>query len=269
MDNASLADDRCVSARGEIAGVCFSAGECQELYCQLCEWLRSGRRNRRFITYVNPHVFNLAQHHRTLHLILRTADMIAVDGIGFAAAIRWLTGHPQKRTVMTPLFDKVLGTRDLPELRAVLVGGSRQVMERGGAAMNALSKRIRIVATCDGYATEAEHLNFLQKNDDVDIVLIAMGSPRSEELMIKAGDICAPKVFWNIGGGTLHFYAGTLKRVPECISRLGLQWVWRILHEPTIAPRYVIGIPRFLATILRFRMQHTRQLEKVYGSAYR
>jgi len=260
-----------VNAIGEIAGVCFSSGTRLELYRETCEWLRSDRRESRLITYVNPHVFNLAQRNRALHVVLRTADMIAVDGIGFAAAVRWLTGHRQTRTVMTPLFDEVLGTEGLPPLRAVLIGGKPDVMERGAAAMNRVSRRIKVVATCNGYATKAEYLKFIEANADVDLVLVAMGSPRSEELMIAAREICTPKAFWNIGGGTLHFYAGTLKRVPERISRLGLQWAWRIVHEPTIAPRYVIGIPRFLLTILRFRFraQQTHEPEKVYDSAYR
>ena len=257
------------SAKGELGGVCFSRGTNRELYDVVCAWLRSATRSSRLITYVNPHVFNLARSNSTLQVLLRKADMIAVDGAGFALAVRWLTGHRQTRTVMTPLFDDVLATENLPELHAVLIGGVSEVLERGAAAINLASRRIKIVATCSGYATRAEHCDFLRAHRDVDIVMIAMGTPRSEELMLDAPELCAPKVLWNIGGGTLHFYAGTLKRVPERVSRLGMQWLWRIVHEPRIASRYLIGIPRFLATILRFRLQQTTQPEKVYGRAYR
>jgi exopolysaccharide biosynthesis WecB/TagA/CpsF family protein len=151
----------------------------------------------------------------------------------------------------------------------VLIGGVPAVLENGARAINRASQRIEIVATCQGYAAPEEHLNFLREHSDVDIVLVAMGSPRSEELIAPARDVCAPKLFWNIGGGTLHFYAGTLKRVPERISKLGLQWLWRIVHEPAIAPRYLIGIPNFLASVIRCRIQQSTQQRRTYGSAYR
>jgi len=255
--------------KADIAGIAFTKGTRQELCQTICGWLAGDLKPGRTATYVNPHVFNLAMRNETLRGFLNAADLVAVDGIGFALAVRWLTGYPQARTVMTPLFDDVVGTCTLPTLRAVLIGGRPTVLEKGVSAINRASARIKIIATYHGYGSVEEHIEFLQAHSDIDVVLIAMGSPRSEELIVRAREVCRPKVFWNIGGGTLHFYAGTLKRVPECISRLGLQWLWRILHEPTIAPRYIVGIPRFVASVARSRLQKPTQQERVYGSAYR
>ena len=258
-----------VGAKADIDGVFFSPETRSELCSGICGWLRSDSKHGRIATYVNPHVFNVAKRNQTLRDLLRTADIVAVDGIGFALAVRWLTGYAQTRTVMTPLFDDVLATETLPQLRAVLIGGATEVMEEGAKAINRATGRIEIIATYHGYATCDEHLHFLRAHSEIDVVLVAMGSPRSEELIARARGVCAPKLFWNIGGGTLHFYAGTLKRVPQRISRLGLQWLWRIVHEPTIAPRYVIGVPKFLASVARCRIQKTTQPAKIYGSAYR
>ena len=244
----------CIGAKGEIAGVSFSRGTIADLESLICGWLRSRPFAPRLITYVNPHVFNLSRKHETLRRVLQTADVIAVDGIGFAVAVRWLTGRVQTRTVMTPLFDRVLSNQNVPPLRAILVGGRPAVAKRGAEAINCASLGLRVIATCDGYASEARHLEFLQAHADADAVLVAMGSPRSEAFMAMAREVSSAKVLWNIGGGTLHFYAGTLKRVPLWVSRLGLQWLWRIAHEPWIAPRYFIGIPQFIASLVRLRI---------------
>jgi exopolysaccharide biosynthesis WecB/TagA/CpsF family protein len=100
-------------------------------------------------------------------------------------------------------------------------------------------------------------LDFVREHKDADLILVAMATPRSEEFMIRAAPLLPGKVLWNIGGGTLNFYAGTLPRVPTIVSKLCLQWLWRILCEPKIASRYFIGIPQFIRSVFRLRRQQT------------
>ena len=39
-------------------------------------------------------------------------------------------------------------------------------------------------------------------------------------------------------GSTLNYLAGTVKRAPVALQRLGLEWLWRIKEEPRLARRY-------------------------------
>lgn len=273
MGKASIAPGAaelsCLSRKRELDEIGFSPETAEELYTSICYGLQGLRERTRFVSYVNPHVFNLAKSNEKVRRFLGTADVVTVDGLGFALAVRWLLGHGQTRTVMTPLFDRVLATDDLPTLRAVLIGGTAPVVQQGAAAMNRASRRIQVVSTCHGYAAMEEHLAFLREHPDADLVLVAMGTPRSEELMLAARDLFGGKLFWNIGGGTLHFYAGIQKRVPAWVSRIGLQWLWRIAHEPAIAPRYFVGIPRFLAFLIRACFRNHQTIPEAYGRAYR
>jgi UDP-N-acetyl-D-mannosaminuronic acid transferase (WecB/TagA/CpsF family) len=75
-----------------------------------------------------------------------------------------------------------------------------------------------------------------------------------------ASQLFPGKLYWNIGGGTLRFHAGTQRRVPRIVSILGTQWLWRMVFEPRIAPRYVIGIPVFAKHLL-----HARRAEMKKG----
>lgn len=258
-----------LSRKADLEGVGFSPESHDELYAAVCQWLRGRRGTTCVLGYVNPHVFNLARSNDQVRRFLQSADVVTVDGLGFALAVRWLMGHRQTRTVTSCLFDRVLATEDLPKLRAVLIGGSRLIAERGAAAMNRVARRIEITAVCPGYQPVEDHLAFLREHLNADAVFVAMGTPYSEELILAARELFPGKLFWSIGGGTLHYYAGTLRRVPQWVSSAGLQWLWRILYEPGIAPRYLVGIPRFLAHLLESRKQRAPNVMQVYGRAHR
>ncbi|HXJ59116.1 MAG TPA: WecB/TagA/CpsF family glycosyltransferase [Verrucomicrobiae bacterium] len=233
---------------GEVA---YSRGAFEEFYQLIGGWLLGERSENLTISYVNPHVFNLAQRHASLRAFLGQADLVTVDGLGIALGARLINGRRQTRTVMTPLFDQVLATPHLPRLTAALIGGSAPVVANGAAAINRASPWLKVRKVHHGYAALAESMEFLRAEPETDLVLVAMGSPRSEEFIQEAAGHFSGKLFWNIGGGTLHFYAGTLRRVPPWVSRLGVQWLWRICHEPAIAPRYFVGIPVFLSSLAR------------------
>ena len=246
----SVASEQAFPTKERLGVVSYSRGTLAEQHAALCAWLRGGRTTSCMIGYVNPHVYNLAKRDSTLQEFLARADLVSVDGLGISAGVLLVNGHWQTRTVMTPLFDRVLATQDLPALRAVLIGGTEGVMTKGAAAINRATRTIKIVAMRNGYQPIAEYLSFLEEQSEAEVVLIAMGTPRSEQLALAAVARFPSKLFWNIGGGTLHFYAGTLSRVPPIVSSLGMQWLWRIVHEPRVAPRYIIGIPVFLASMV-------------------
>lgn len=66
-----------------------------------------------------------------------------------------------------------------------------------------------------------------------DILFIAMGSPRQEKWMSEyAGKLTTVKVCQGIGG-TLDTIAGTVKRAPVFWQKLGLEWFYRLLCQPS------------------------------------
>ena len=64
-----------------------------------------------------------------------------------------------------------------------------------------------------------------------DIMLVAMGSPKQENLIQGLRpDLPAT---WMIGvGATFSFVAGDVRRAPLIVQRLNLEWFWRFSHEP-------------------------------------
>ena len=82
-------------------------------------------------------------------------------------------------------------------------------------------------------------------------MLIGAGSPRSESLANLARGLLPDAVVFHCGAGTLKTWAGTKRRAPAWLSRAGLEWLHRVAFEPHARARYLVGGPRFVASLLR------------------
>jgi N-acetylglucosaminyldiphosphoundecaprenol N-acetyl-beta-D-mannosaminyltransferase len=53
-------------------------------------------------------------------------------------------------------------------------------------------------------------------------------------------------------GAVLDFYSGSIKRAPNFMIKMGLEWFYRFIMEPRrLWRRYIIGNAKFILLILR------------------
>ena len=72
------------------------------------------------------------------------------------------------------------------------------------------------------------------------LLLVALGCPKQEKWMFQARAGYAPAVALGIGA-SLDFIAGKVRRAPAWMSRVGLEWLYRLLQEPRrMASRYLV-----------------------------
>ena len=85
-----------------------------------------------------------------------------------------------------------------------------------------------------------------------EILLIAMGMPKQEFLSKKIKEFYKDKLIVINGGAILDFMTGKIKRAPKILTKIGLEWLYRLYLEPLrLFRRYVIGIPFFLYRIFK------------------
>nr|WP_294548632.1 WecB/TagA/CpsF family glycosyltransferase [uncultured Rhodopila sp.] len=102
-------------------------------------------------------------------------------------------------------------------------------------------------------AAFAAAVSFVRDNP-ARFVFLAVGSPRQERLaaaIAAAGDATGTGLCI---GASLEFLAGRRRRAPRWISRMGLEWLFRLACEPRrLARRYLIDSPRVIALLWRQR----------------
>ena len=50
-------------------------------------------------------------------------------------------------------------------------------------------------------------------------------------------------------GGTFDYEAGKIKRAPKLFQKLGIEWLWRLIQQPSRIKR-MMQLPQYLIKIL-------------------
>jgi N-acetylglucosaminyldiphosphoundecaprenol N-acetyl-beta-D-mannosaminyltransferase len=178
---------------------------------------------------LNPEMVMMARRSPAFNSVLESAALIVPDGIGLVRALR-RRGHPEAARVGgADLIGAYLPEAERHEHRIALVGGAAGVAAAARDRMVDAHPRIQVVAVSDGRPGKATALEIEQSKPDM--VLAAYGGGRQELFLARyLGPIGAAA---GIGvGGSLDFLAGRVRRAPQAVRRIGLEWAWRLAVQP-------------------------------------
>ncbi len=203
------------------------------------------------IGFINPHVYNCAVEQPDVAAFLEGCQYVCIDGVGVTVAARLLHRVALPRVVATDLFDDFVGL-DRP-LRGLLIGTTAAEAVAAADKINARSAGLHIVEAVDGFRDLADYEILLAHHQRIDALLVGAGSPKSEQILLRARELCPTALLFHIGAGTIKLYADTKRKAPGLLSRLGLEWVHRIVFEPHTRSRYIGGAWKFASDLIRSR----------------
>jgi N-acetylglucosaminyldiphosphoundecaprenol N-acetyl-beta-D-mannosaminyltransferase len=84
-----------------------------------------------------------------------------------------------------------------------------------------------------------------------DIVFLGIGSPRQEKAAIYLYKNLPNKTNIQAVGAVFDFISGQQTRAPNALSALGLEWLWRFIHDPKrMFARIFVDVYKYLAIVL-------------------
>jgi N-acetylglucosaminyldiphosphoundecaprenol N-acetyl-beta-D-mannosaminyltransferase len=197
-----------------------------------------------------------AERHAAFRDAYARADLRLADGMPIVWAARLLG---------SPLPEKVSGSDLIVPLarmaadrqwRVYLLGGGAGVAAEAGEKM-AHELDVRLVGTdapsidADGGSDTADETLDRIRAARPDLLLVAFGAPKQELWIDRYGEHIAPAVAVAVGG-SLDFFTGRVRRAPAWMSRVGLEWLYRLLQEPgRMWRRYLIEDPIFVVIVAR------------------
>ena len=205
----------------------------------------------------NPEIIMLARQDERLCTILNQADLVVPDGIGVVIASKFQKGMKLKQRVAG--YDLVQNTMKQAVNRFsantgykyYFLGSKPGVAEKAAEEMRKTYPGIQIVGTHDGYFKQENIPKIIDDINDsmANIVLVALGAPK-QELWIEEYKGLLKHVRVAIGvGGSLDVMAGVAKRAPLIYQKLGLEWFYRLVKEPTRIKRMLV-LPQFLLEVI-------------------
>ena len=184
----------------------------------------------------NAVMLDACRRDRSLAALLEHASVSLPDGVG----VLWAA-----RRQGTPLFERVAGidfgeallARAAKErLRVFLLGGGDGVALKAARNLKARYAGLCVCGTHWGYfdKTGEENRRVLTRirESRADVLLVCFGFPMQERWIVdNLHNLTTLRTVAALGG-SLDVWAGKAKRAPEAVSRMGMEWAWRMAHEP-------------------------------------
>ena len=182
------------------------------------------------------------------------AELSLADGQPIVWASR-LLGHSLPAKISgSDLLVPVLRMAGVRGYRVYLLGGAeglgaraaeRIERELGCAVCGVDSARIGLTALPDEDAVLAR-----VAAAGPHLLLVFLGAPKGERFIDRARPGLGSVVALSLGA-SLDFYMGRVRRAPPWMSRAGLEWAFRLAHEPRrLARRYLWDDPRFVRILV-------------------
>lgn len=168
--------------------------------------------------------------------LLNAATLSLADGMGVMLLAR-RQGTPFVEKVSGIEFGEALMERAAEQgLRVFLLGGKEGVAHRAADNLCLRYPKLQICGAHNGYfdknGEENEALLSSLSALRPDILLVCFGFP-AQELWMRDNLPHLPFLRVAAGlGGSLDVWAGDVARAPALLSRIGLEWAWRMAREP-------------------------------------
>lgn len=234
------------------------------IYTNSLEELPSGKL---LINTINAHSFNEALKDVKFTEALNHSDVLLPDGISVVGAVRLLTGQKLKKIAGEDLFEfemrrlEKIGcttescTPDNGKPIVLFLGSTedtlKKIQERAGKEYPNVEVHVYSPPFKKEFSDE-DNLSMIQHVNTIhpDVLYVGMTAPKQEKWAyqhfrnLNAGHVCCI-------GAVFDFYAGTVKRAPKWIIKLGLEWFYRLVKEPRrMWKRYMVGNFKFIYEIL-------------------
>jgi N-acetylglucosaminyldiphosphoundecaprenol N-acetyl-beta-D-mannosaminyltransferase len=183
--------------------------------------------------------------------------LVVPDGQPLVWAMRML-GHPTASRVYGPeLMARYCERAASTGTRMFLYGGRNQ----GALVQLALNLRRRYpgVKIVGGYSPPFRELDGEEtaaiadeiNGSGADVVWVGIGQPKQEKWMAGMRARLDAPVLIGVGAA-FDFHAGLVPQAPSWMQELGLEWAYRLAHEPRrLWRRYARYNPRFVAAFAR------------------
>jgi len=192
---------------------------------------------------VNSASVNELSRNSELREAINMADLVNIDGISVVWALR-LLGHKIPERVATPdLADDLLEMAEREGYSVFLLGAKETTILSCRNKLLEIYPGLTVTGFRNGYfqpSEEPEIVEYINASKP-DILLIGMPSPQKEMFFFRYGHLLTPKYILGVGG-YFDIMAGLVRRAPEWIQNVGMEWFYRFSQEPKrLWRRYLLG----------------------------
>lgn len=201
--------------------------------------------NRNFhIITINPEMIMNSEKNPDFKELINNSDLNIPDGVGVKIALK-IKSINQNQIRGVDFSRKLIELASKDNLRLGFLGAKEEVIQK--AKENFLKKypNLNFVYTRNGYfKNDNEIINeIVEKNPQ--ILLVGLGSPKQEEIIVKLKNKLKSCVLIGVGG-SFDVFSGLTKEAPVIYRKMGIEWLYRTILQPERFKRIFPTLPLFL-----------------------
>jgi N-acetylglucosaminyldiphosphoundecaprenol N-acetyl-beta-D-mannosaminyltransferase len=253
----------------ELLGVPLTLGD----YDSVMDWMDRAivHGERGYVCVANVHTVMASHEDPELREAVLNAAMVVPDGQPLVWAMNALGADLTSRVYGPELMARYCERSALTGARMYLYGGRNQ----GALVQLALNLRRRYpgIKIVGGYSppfrelTEPEQQAIIDEINGCkpDLVWVGIGVPKQEKWMAAMRDRLDAPLLVGVGAA-FDFLAGLVPQAPFWMQSAGLEWAYRLGHEPRrLWRRYARYNPRFVTSFARQYSEHRREPHGAVG----
>lgn len=207
------------------------------------------------IVTVNPEIIMAAQKDGEYQKIVNCSDLNVADGAGIWWAAKYKGQKLNSRVTGVDLIDKISALSEKKAFRIFFLGGKHKVGEMAAENLSEKYPHLKIAGFLEGHPiiknklTKSEELKniaiinrILKTNPD--ILLVAYGAPKQEKFIARYKSKLNIPVMIGVGGA-FDFISGHVRRAPKWMQNLGIEWLYRLIQQPSRFNRIFTATVRF------------------------
>lgn len=191
--------------------------------------------NKNLISFINPEIFMQQKKSILLHSYFTRCKYNFIDGVGLLYAINRKCNTNYDISFRYPGTDFLDYLPTERKVNIFLYGSRNENIAKAKEKIEEQYQNINIVDFFDGYSliNNNELVERINKSQP-DILIVCLGCPKQEEWIIQNYDKLNAKIIFG-NGGSIDFWSGTVKRAPEFLINHGLEFIYRLFQNFTVA----------------------------------
>jgi len=224
--------------------------------------LQAIKKSKALISTINAHSYNTLSKDKDFQIALQSSDVLLPDGISVVWAMRMLTGVKLQKIAGADLFQYEMERVNATSGKCFFLGSSEDTLMKIRRRAGIEYPNLQIFSYSPPYKSEfseEDNKSMIEAVNNVkpDVLFVGMTAPKQEKWAhehfnkLEVGHVCCI-------GAVFDFYAGTVKRAPDWMIQIGLEWSYRLIKEPRrMWRRYLIGNFLFIRYILIEKLRLT------------
>ena len=185
--------------------------------------------------------------------IIKEAEMVIPDGIGVKIALQ-INGTKVSRIPGVDFAKRLLEESAINNIPVAIIGAKEDIIKKAVENLCNEINGLNIVYYHDGYFNNDEEIYSELNLKSPKLILVALGSPKQERFIYNAKKVLKPALMIGIGG-SLDVWSGCVKRAPILFQKLGLEWLYRTITQPTRFKRIFPTLPLFIIKAISYKFQ--------------